>query len=77
MLFGELFLAVSSSTLDRIIRESPREARYFAGFAAWEAGELAGELGARRLADRRARRRRFLHPNPDAMWSGLVERIKH
>src|SRR5207244_7066509 len=44
-LFGDVFVTVSGATVDRILRESPHEARYFAGFAAWDAGELAREIG--------------------------------
>jgi putative transcriptional regulator len=76
MLFGELFLTVSGNTLDRIIRESPHEARYFAGFAAWEAGELAGELARGDWLTAEPDEALIFHPNPDAMWSGLVERIR-
>jgi putative transcriptional regulator len=76
MLFGELFLTVSGNTLDRIIRESPHEARYFAGFAAWEAGELAGEMARGDWLTAEPDEALLFHPHPEAMWSGLVERIR-
>jgi len=76
-LFGELYLTVSGNTLDRIIRESPHDARYFAGFAGWEAGELAGEIGHGKWLTAEPEERLLFDPNPDAMWSGLVARIKH
>ena len=75
-LFGELYLAVGGTTVDRIIRESPHEARYFAGFAGWEAGELATEIGQHKWLTAEPEERLLFHPNPDAMWSGLVDRIK-
>jgi len=76
MLFGELFLAVGGKTVDRIIRESPREARYFAGFADWDAGELAGEIERGKWLTAEPEEALLFHPNPDAMWSGLLERIR-
>ena len=75
-LFGGLYLAVGSSTIDRIIRESPHAARYFAGFAGWEAGELAGEIGHGKWLTAEPEEALLFHPNPDAIWSGLVERIR-
>ena len=74
-LFGEAFLTVSGKTLDRIIRESPHEARYFAGFALWNAGELAREIARGDWLTAEPDEALLFHPNPDAMWSGLMERM--
>jgi putative transcriptional regulator len=76
-LFGDVFVTVSGKTVDRIIRESPREARYFAGFAGWEAGELAGEIGRGDWLTAEPDAALLFHPNPAAMWSGLLERIRN
>lgn len=73
-LFGELFVTVSGRTLDRIIRESPREARFFAGFTVWNAGELAGEIARGDWLTAEPEEALLFHPKPEAMWSGLVER---
>jgi putative transcriptional regulator len=74
-LFGDLFLTADADTLDRIIEQTPNDARYFAGFVGWEPGELAKEIeaGFWYVAD------------PDAavvftkdtghMWEELVERL--
>jgi putative transcriptional regulator len=74
-LFGDAFLTVSGKTLDRIIRESPHEARFFAGFAVWDAGELAREIGRGDWLTAEPEEALLFHPNPDAMWSALAERI--
>jgi hypothetical protein len=37
---------VSSRTMDRIVRESPDEARYFASFVNWSEGQLQREIDA-------------------------------
>src|SRR5262245_55088329 len=76
MLFGELFLTVSSKTLDRIIRESPHEARYFAGFAAWDAGELASEMARGDWLTVEPDEALLFDPHPETMWFGLVERAR-
>ena len=74
-LFGDLFLTADADTVDRIIEQTPNDARYFAGFVGWEPGELAKEIDAGfwYVAD------------PDAavvftkdtghMWEELVERL--
>jgi putative transcriptional regulator len=43
-LFGNLFMTGNSSTVDRIIEQTPNEARYFAGFVGWMPEELAAEV---------------------------------
>jgi len=74
-LFGDLFVTNRAAAINRIIEETPNEARYFAGFVGWEAGELASEI-ARGL---------WLVTEPDAglvfrsdtsgMWEELVKRL--
>jgi putative transcriptional regulator len=75
-LFGELFLSVGSQSVDRIIRESPREARYFAGFTVWSAGELAAEIKRGNWLTAEPEEALLFDPHPDAMWSGLAERLR-
>jgi len=75
-LFGKVFLTGSGKTLDRIIRESPSEARYFAGFAVWDSGELAAEIARGDWLTAEPDEALLFHPNPEAMWPGLVERIR-
>ena len=43
-LFGELFMTVHAEVVDRVIEQTPNDARYFAGFVAWRPGELAGQF---------------------------------
>jgi len=40
-----LFLAITSNTVDRIIEQMPRQARFYAGDVIWRPGELNDELG--------------------------------
>ena len=39
-----LYAAIEQKTVDKIIRDEPSDARFFAGFVAWQPGELSDEL---------------------------------
>ena len=43
-LFGDLFVASRATDIDRIIEQTPNDARYFVGFVGWRAGELDAEI---------------------------------
>ena len=45
-LFGSLYLTGHAAVIDRIIEQTPNEARYFAGFVGWAPDELAEEIEA-------------------------------
>jgi putative transcriptional regulator len=42
--FGDLFVASRATDIDRIIEQTPNDARYFVGFVGWRAGELDAEI---------------------------------
>ena len=66
---------MSGKTVDRIIREAPHEARFLAGFTLWSAGELAAEIARGEWLTAQPDEALVFHPDPDAVWSGLVERM--
>ena len=70
----EVFLAVGSDALDRVIRTSPREARYFAGFATWGRGELAREIARGAWSTAEADEGFLFHSHPAYMWAALQQR---
>jgi len=43
-LFGSLYATAYAPMIDRIIEQTPNEARYFAGFVGWAPDELAEEI---------------------------------
>ncbi len=43
-LFGDLYLTANGSSIDRIIEQTPNDARYIAGFVGWQPGELDAEI---------------------------------
>jgi len=71
----EVFLAVGSDALDRVIRTSPHEARYFVGFATWGQGELAREIARGAWLTAEPDEGMLFHSHPAYMWSALQERI--
>jgi putative transcriptional regulator len=73
-LFGDLFVTVSAEAIDRIIEETPNEARYFVGFVGWQAGELAAEIerGVWYVADPDAGL--VFRQDTSGMWEELVAR---
>ena len=73
-LFGDLFVTGNAAEVDRIIEQSPNEARYFAGFVGWQPGELAKELetGFWYATDPDAK---LLQQSPEGMWEALVNRL--
>jgi putative AlgH/UPF0301 family transcriptional regulator len=71
-LFGELFVAGDAEVVDRIIEQTPNEARYFAGFVGWQPGsrqEIEMASGTCRS------RPRALLPPGHGRNAGAVERL--
>lgn len=76
-LFGDVFVTVSGKTVDRILRDTPHEARYFAGFNSWSQGELAEEVRAGEWLLAEPDAALLFHGKPSAMWEELVQRIQN
>ncbi len=74
-LFGELYVTVQAELVDRVIEQTPNDARYFAGFVGWRPGELAAELeaGFWYTADPDATLV-FSH-DTGTMWEALIKRL--
>jgi putative transcriptional regulator len=73
-LFGDLFVTGNGAAVDRIIEQTPNEARYVAGFVGWRPGELAKELEAgfwyKTQPDAS-----LLWRDPEGMWDELLNRL--
>lgn len=72
---GDLFVTAEAETLDRIIEQTPNDARYFAGFVGWRPGELAKEIGAGYWYVEDFSPAQAFRDDPGAMWEELVERL--
>jgi putative transcriptional regulator len=74
-LFGDLYVTGNGAAVDRIIEQTPNDARYFVGFVGWRPGELARELerGFWHLAEPDAAL--AFSRDPDRMWEDLLVRF--
>ena len=69
----DLYLAVDSQVVDRIIESEPHHSRFFAGMVLWKPGELADEMkrGLWYTLDARAE---VVLKKADGLWEDLVGR---
>src|SRR3970282_2341244 len=67
-LFGDLHVTAQAEVVDRLIEQTPNDARYFAGFVGWRPGELAQEIeaGYWHVADPEAAL--IFSKDPGGMW---------
>jgi putative AlgH/UPF0301 family transcriptional regulator len=76
-LFGDVFVTISATTVDRIIAKWPGEARFFAGYAAWEPGMLAEEVQAGRWVVTEPDAAQLFSLQPAEMWQQLLQRSQN
>jgi len=69
----DLYLAVDSQVVDRIIETDPQHARFFAGMVLWKPGELAEEI-KRGLWYSLDARSEIVLKKADGLWEELVGR---
>ena len=74
-LFGDLYLATSAAALVRVTEQSPADARFFAGFVAWENGELQKELASGNWYVADADAALFFRQDTSRLWEELVGRL--
>ena len=74
-LFGDLYMTGNKRVVDSVIETTPNDARYFAGFVGWQAGELAAELEAGWWHAGEADEALVLRRDTDEMWPELLKRF--
>jgi putative transcriptional regulator len=72
---GDLFVTAEAETVDRIIEQTPNDARYFAGFVGWKPGELAKEIESGYWYVDDLDTAQVFRKDPGAMWEELVKRL--
>jgi putative transcriptional regulator len=72
-LADNLYLAVDSQVVDRIIESEPQQARFFAGMVLWKPGELADEM-KRGLWYALDARTELVLRKAEGLWEELVGR---
>ena len=71
----ELYLSGHAGVIDQVIEETPNDARYFAGYVAWTAGELAAEIDAGYWYLGPADEETVLRHDTATLWDELVARF--
>jgi len=74
-LFGDLYVTAQADVVDRIIEQTPNDARYFAGFVGWRPGELAAELEAGWWYAADPDAALVFSDDPATMWEALIKRL--
>jgi putative transcriptional regulator len=75
-LFGDVFVALSGESVDRVALEWPGEARFFAGFAAWPAGELAEQVRDGDWLVTEPEALQVFSAQPGELWPELIKKVK-
>ena len=73
-LFAGLHLVVEADAIDRVIEQSPSDARFFLGFVAWQPGELEKELDAGFWYVAEPDATLFFRPDTSRLWEELVQK---
>jgi putative transcriptional regulator len=74
-LFEDVFVTAQAKAVDRIIEQTPNDARYFAGFVGWQPGELANELEKGWWYAAEPEKTVVFSKEPGKLWEVLVERL--
>jgi putative transcriptional regulator len=74
-LFGELFVTANAESIDRIIEQTPNDARYFAGFVGWKPGELEQEIKKGYWYVTDPDTSLFFRSDTSGLWEALVKRL--
>jgi putative transcriptional regulator len=74
-LFGDLYLVTRSDAVERVIEQTPNDARYFAGFVGWQPGELASEIEAGYWYVADADAELFFRHDTGRLWEELSKRL--
>ena len=74
-LFADVFVTAQAKAVDRIIEQTPNDARYFAGFVGWQPSELAAELDKGWWYAAEPDKRTVFDRRAEELWETLVERL--
>lgn len=74
-LFGDLHVTAQAEVVDRIIEQTPNDARYFAGFVGWRPGELAAELEKGFWYTAEPDAALVFSNDAGSMWETLIQRL--
>jgi putative transcriptional regulator len=75
-LFDGLYVVASAEAVDRVIEQTPADARFFAGFVGWQPGELEKEIDAGYWHVMHPDSALFFRPDTTNLWQELIERLR-
>lgn len=74
-LLDQLYLTAQPDVIDRIIEQTPNDARYFVGFVGWRPGELAAELDKGIWFTAEPDAALVFSKDTGSMWEALMKRL--
>jgi putative transcriptional regulator len=74
-LFGDLYVTGDAKSINRVIEETPNDARYFVGFVGWLADELADEIAKGYWYVAEADAALVFRKDTGTMWEDLLRRV--
>ncbi|HEU4350973.1 MAG TPA: YqgE/AlgH family protein [Burkholderiales bacterium] len=75
-ILDDLYLAIDSAIVDRVIEKQPAQARFLAGMVLWRSGELDDEVRRGFWCIQDARADIILRKPTDTLWEDLVGRCE-
>ena len=71
-LMKNLFIAFRATTIDKVIEETPNDARYFIGYVGWRPGELKSEIDRGLWAVVHADAETIFQKDTSGLWEDLL-----
>ena len=71
-----LYVVASAEAVDRVIEQTPGDARFFAGFVGWQPGDLEKEIDAGYWHVMNPDSALFFRPDTTRLWEELIERLR-
>lgn len=75
-LMDGLFIAFRAATIDKVIEQTPNDARYFVGYVGWRPGELKSEIDRGLWAVVHADRDTVFQKDTSELWEDLLEQSR-
>jgi putative transcriptional regulator len=75
-LMKDLFIAFRATTIDKVIEQTPNEARYFVGYVGWRPGELKSEIDRGLWSVVRANRETVFQKDTSGLWEDMLAQTR-
>lgn len=75
-LFGDVKVVTHADVINRILEDSPNDARYFIGFVGWQPGELDAEIARGFWYVMDPQPDMVFRREPRGLWKELVDRVE-